>query len=136
MKKVFSCFVVIVLFAIFSERLDAKSKEGTDIKFSKGDLIVLKEIRKVKGLSGGGAKLLLSAPVIEMLNSSPVDLIVTLYGTDFERMLSGAKAMEKIGRCQIEKILQTHLTIGYDDYDPPVGGARAYFERLAKATQC
>ena len=100
--------------------------------FTKEDARVLKQVAKVKQLGADGAKVILLAPVADLLLAmdSPVEFSANLLQSDYAAIAQGAGNIQKIAACTAHDIVVLHI----EDGDPsPVGDALTYFEKLSDA---
>lgn len=104
------------------------------ITFSRADAEVLQRVRKVESLGRDGARLLLAAPVIDMLLAmgNPAQFSATVANSDFDKMAQGALSVQKIAACTVAAMVLEHIDVGPDS---PTGAAKEYFERLLKSAQ-
>lgn len=99
------------------------------IKFTQEDARVLVQVAKINKLGSDGAKLILLAPVANLVLAmdSPVEFTANLKQADFGAMEVGAGNIQKIAACTAHDIVLLHM----EDGDPsPVGDALSYFQSL------
>lgn len=101
-----------------------------EIRFSKRDAEILQQVRKVKDLGDTGARLLMAAPVLDMLLAmgDPKEFAVNVANSDLDSIVKGVRSIQQVAACSAQSIVLNHLEVGPDS--PPHGPARDYFEHL------
>ncbi|MDM7950374.1 hypothetical protein [Hydrogenophaga sp.] len=98
------------------------------IKFTDEDLRVLKLVRGIKTLGNASARMLLSAPVLELISSAnPIEFAVTMADTDWNDIAGGVANIQKVTACNAQIVLDAHVN---DGIPRPVGNALVYFNHL------
>ena len=125
------------LFSLFLLGAHLPSIAASELRFTREDAEVLQRVARVNELGNAGAKLLLLAPIAEMVLSmnSPVEFAVSVSDADWSGLASSAKKIKKIAACSAQLIVHEHLDLGVPK---PKGAARQYFERLltSLSTRC
>lgn len=100
------------------------------IHFSKRDAEILQSIRKVKELGDAGARLILTAPVLDMLLAmgDPKEFAANVANSDLEDIVQGVRRIQQVAACAAQAIVIDHLEVGPDSPSP--GEVRDYFEHL------
>ena len=102
------------------------------VSFSAEDIAVLKSMVKKEHISSSAEKLMVSAPVWDLLASpNPVEVFITLSSSDWGAALTGAAKLRKVTSCAIAKDISYHLNRTLSER-VPTGGALAYFEKMQK----